>query len=50
MDHLIPLARGGKTTKKNVVVSCHDCNVEKSYLTRAEQTLKKMKESGELPG
>lgn len=39
MDHLIPLARGGKTTKKNVVVSCKTCNSKKGYRTRAELAL-----------
>jgi 5-methylcytosine-specific restriction enzyme A len=36
MDHLIPLARGGKTTKKNVVVACKQCNSQKKNLTIAE--------------
>ncbi len=42
MDHLIPLARGGKTSKKNVVVSCRPCNIQKKYLTSAELTLQEM--------
>lgn len=36
MDHVIPLARGGKSTKKNVVPSCKPCNTAKGYLTAAE--------------
>lgn len=36
MDHLIPVARGGKTTKKNVVVSCKECNSLKKNRTVAE--------------
>jgi 5-methylcytosine-specific restriction protein A len=36
MDHLIPLSRGGRTTKKNVVVSCKQCNSEKKNLTVAD--------------
>jgi 5-methylcytosine-specific restriction protein A len=39
MDHLLPLARGGKTTKKNVVVSCKPCNTAKGGQTRAEKVL-----------
>ncbi|MFN7453532.1 MAG: HNH endonuclease, partial [Pseudobdellovibrionaceae bacterium] len=29
MDHLIPIARGGKSDKKNCVPSCKACNTEK---------------------
>lgn len=36
MDHLVPIARGGKTTKKNLVVSCKGCNSKKSYYNRSE--------------
>jgi 5-methylcytosine-specific restriction enzyme A len=36
MDHLIPLSRGGKSTKKNIVVSCKQCNSLKKNLTVAE--------------
>lgn len=36
MDHLIPIARGGKTDKKNCVPSCKDCNTKKGHKTRAE--------------
>jgi len=36
MDHLIPLSRGGRTTKKNIVVSCKQCNSLKKNLTVAE--------------
>jgi len=39
MDHLIPISRGGRTTKKNVVVSCKDCNSRKKNLTVAELIL-----------
>jgi len=31
MDHLVPIARGGKSTKGNVVPSCKKCNNEKKY-------------------
>ncbi|CAI2717684.1 HNH endonuclease [Nitrospina watsonii] len=40
MDHLLPLARGGKSTKGNVVVACKPCNSEKKYYTPAEMILK----------
>ena len=41
MDHLAPLARGGKTGKNNVVVSCKKCNSEKSFKTLVELRLQK---------
>ena len=41
MDHLVPLVRGGKTGRNNVVVSCKKCNSEKSFKTLVELKLKK---------
>ncbi|MBM9604383.1 HNH endonuclease [Desulfopila inferna] len=33
MDHLVPLARGGKSTRENIVPSCKSCNtIKKSML------------------
>jgi 5-methylcytosine-specific restriction enzyme A len=29
MDHIVPIARGGKSTKGNVVPCCADCNTRK---------------------
>ncbi len=29
MDHVIPLARGGRSTKDNLVPCCHECNSKK---------------------
>ncbi len=45
MDHLIPIARGGKSTKNNCVPSCKDCNSKKGYKTRAEMALEDLKKS-----
>lgn len=39
MDHVIPIARGGKSTKSNVVTACKDCNSKKKYLTPVEMTM-----------
>ncbi|MNJ96807.1 HNH endonuclease [compost metagenome] len=39
MDHLIPIARGGKSNKNNCVPSCKDCNTKKGHKTRAEMAL-----------
>lgn len=44
MDHIVPLARGGKSSKGNVVPCCKACNNMKKYLTPAEIILRKMEE------
>jgi 5-methylcytosine-specific restriction endonuclease McrA len=36
MDHVVPLARGGKSVKGNVVPCCKECNSEKKYLLPLE--------------
>ncbi|MGE4232840.1 MAG: HNH endonuclease [Bacteriovoracia bacterium] len=41
MDHIVPLARGGKSTKNNIVCSCKTCNNEKKLDTPVEQLFKK---------
>ncbi len=43
MDHVVPLARGGKSTKKNCVVACKDCNTDKGSMMSVEITMAKMK-------
>jgi 5-methylcytosine-specific restriction protein A len=45
MDHLIPIARGGKSNKNNCVVSCKACNTAKGAMTTAEIALEKLKPS-----
>ncbi len=52
MDHLIPIARGGKSDKKNCVPCCKDCNTKKGNKTRAEMALESMEaghKSAETP-
>ncbi len=39
MDHVIPVARGGRSVKGNVAPACTACNRTKSHLTPAEQVL-----------
>lgn len=46
MDHMVPLARGGRSTKGNVVPCCKECNNKKKYLTPAEIVLNKLKGQG----
>jgi 5-methylcytosine-specific restriction endonuclease McrA len=36
MDHLVPIARGGKTTKGNVVPACKSCNNKKRQMLPME--------------
>jgi 5-methylcytosine-specific restriction endonuclease McrA len=31
MDHLVPIIRGGKSNKGNVVPSCKNCNSERKH-------------------
>ncbi|MFO7937927.1 MAG: HNH endonuclease [Kiritimatiellia bacterium] len=48
LDHIVPVARGGCSSKGNVVPACRDCNQKKKYLTPAEQILSDMEAKGEL--
>ena len=36
MDHIVPLARGGKSTKDNLVACCKECNNRKRTLLPIE--------------
>lgn len=40
MDHIVPLSRGGKSSKGNVVACCKTCNSNKKYYTPAEIVLR----------
>ena len=42
LDHVIPVARGGKSTRGNCVPSCTDCNAKKKAYTPAEQILNQL--------
>ncbi len=42
MDHVIPVARGGRSVKSNCVPACKTCNNEKRALTPAEQILSRL--------
>ena len=37
MDHLVPIVRGGKSTKGNLVPSCKVCNTARKYRLPFEQ-------------
>lgn len=36
MDHVVPLIRGGKSTKGNIVACCKECNSKKKYMLPLE--------------
>jgi 5-methylcytosine-specific restriction enzyme A len=36
MDHIVPLSRGGKSRKGNIVPACKECNNRKKYLLPIE--------------
>lgn len=42
MDHVVPVARGGTSTKGNVVPACRKCNAEKKLSTPVEEALKQI--------
>lgn len=47
MDHLVPLARGGRSTKNNLVPSCKKCNTKKKIMLPLEweEYVEKLKNS-----
>jgi len=36
MDHIVPIIRGGRSTRGNVVPACKECNNRKKYLLPVE--------------
>ena len=36
MDHVVPISRGGKSKKGNIVPACKECNNKKKYLIPIE--------------
>lgn len=36
MDHVVPLTRGGKSSRGNIVPACKECNNRKKYLLPME--------------
>lgn len=40
MDHIVPVSRGGKSGKGNIVAACKTCNSQKKYYTPAEIILR----------
>jgi len=42
LDHIVPVARGGRSTRGNLVVCCLECNRTKSCLTPAERLINEL--------
>ncbi len=36
MDHIVPIIRGGKSTRNNIVTACKECNNKKKNLLPVE--------------
>ena len=36
MDHIVPIVRGGKSTKGNIAVACKECNNKKKHMLPME--------------
>ena len=36
MDHIVPVIRGGRSTKSNIVPACKDCNSKKKHMLPLE--------------
>ena len=50
MDHVLPISRGGKSTRGNIVPCCKQCNSDKKYLTPVEILFRQMQnDSPETP-
>ena len=39
MDHVVPLSRGGRSTKGNIVPCCKNCNNGKKYTMPVDEIL-----------
>jgi 5-methylcytosine-specific restriction endonuclease McrA len=36
MDHIVPIVRGGKSRKGNIVAACKECNNKKKHMLPVE--------------
>ena len=48
MDHIVPIVRGGRSTRGNCVPACKECNNRKKHLlpTEWEEYLEHLKKAG----
>ena len=47
MDHIVPVSRGGRSVKGNIVACCKECNNKKKYLTPVEMILAELADKKE---
>jgi len=49
MDHVVPLGRGGRSVRANVVAACKTCNTRKQSLVPVEweEYLRSLDDAGE---
>ena len=49
MDHVVPLTRGGRSTKGNIVPACKECNSRKHSLLPVEwaEYLERLRQDGQ---
>ena len=50
MDHVVPVARGGTSTRGNVVPACRACNAAKKLETPAESLMRELEENRKKNG
>jgi len=46
MDHIVPLSRGGHSTKGNIVPCCKSCNNSKKYTMPVDEILAELDREG----
>jgi 5-methylcytosine-specific restriction endonuclease McrA len=51
MDHIVPIIRGGKSTKNNIATACKDCNNKKKHMLPMEweEYLTNLSSSDDIP-
>ena len=49
MDHVVPLAKGGRSVRGNVVTACKPCNTAKHSQTRVEWILNDLTKDPDPP-
>ena len=50
MDHIVPLSRGGHSTKGNIVPCCKACNNNKKYTMPVDEILAELDRDGATSG
>jgi len=48
MEHIVPIVRGGRSVKGNIVPACRECNNRKKYLTPVEMLMNRENSSSPI--